>query len=150
MNKSEYLNTLREALEGELNPLDIEKNIRYYDQYIGNRSVDDVEKILGELGDPRLIAKSIIEADRAAKQKDTMGHQSYQDAHYKSTDNTSQQHSSNRSTEPAWYHKLFLIAIIVFIVMLIVFLGSIMLKILFTIGIPILLIIVLIQLFRNR
>ena len=150
MNKSEYLNILREALEGELNSLDIENNIRYYDQYIGNRSVDDVEKILGELGDPRLIAKSIIEADRAAKQKDSMGHQSYQDAYYKSTDNTSQSHSSNSSTEPAWYQKLFLFAIIGIIIMLIIFLGTIMMKLLFTIGIPILIIIVLIQLFRNR
>ena len=150
MNKNEYLNILREALEGELNPLDIENNIRYYDQYIGNRSVDDVEKILGELGDPRLIAKSIIEADRSAKQKDSMGHQSYQDAYYKSTDNTSQPHSGNSSTELPWYQKLFLFAIIGIVIMLIIFLGTIMIKILFTIGIPILIIIVLIQLFRNR
>ncbi|HHX13323.1 MAG TPA: hypothetical protein GX731_10905 [Clostridiales bacterium] len=150
MNKIEYLNSLREALEGELNPLDIENNIRYYDEYIGNRSIDDVEKILGELGDPRLIAKSIIEADRAAKQKDGMGHQSYQDAYYKRTDNASQSYPNNRRTEPTWYNKLFLYGIIVLIVMLIIFLGTIMMKVLFTVGIPILIIIVLIQLFRNR
>jgi len=150
MNKSEYLQILREALEGELNPLDIENNIRYYDQYIGNRSIDDIEKILGELGDPRLIAKSIIEADRAAKQKDGMGHQSHQDDYYKNTDNNSQSHGRNLGKVLTWYNKLFLFAIIMFIIMLIIFLGSIMLKILFTIGIPILFIIALVQLFNNR
>lgn len=62
MKKQEFLNILQESLEGEVKPGIIADNIAYYNQFIQaemdkGRSVDSV---MDELGDPRLIAKTII------------------------------------------------------------------------------------------
>lgn len=69
MNRQEFLNRLEEALEGEVSPRVIQDNLRYYRDFIsgeisrGRREEDVME----ELGDPRLIARTIIDADEAAE-----------------------------------------------------------------------------------
>lgn len=63
MNKEEFLQGLKEALAGSVPQSVIQENIRYYDSYI----MDEVRKgaredeVLAEIGDPRLIAKTIEE-----------------------------------------------------------------------------------------
>lgn len=63
MNREEFLHRLRQALEGNVSPSVIQENLRYYDNYIseeirkGAREAD----VIAEIGDPRLIAKTIEE-----------------------------------------------------------------------------------------
>ncbi|MBE5965719.1 MAG: DUF1700 domain-containing protein [Lachnospiraceae bacterium] len=150
MQKSEFLNILRHSLEGEIDPNEIEQNIRYYDQYIGNRSGDEEERILEELGDPRLIAKSIIEADRAAKQKEkTNSGYAYQNSYY-GYQNQESENSNSQRKGLKWYHKLAFAAIVLCIIIVVSILGSIMFRIIFTIGFPILIILLLLILFRKQ
>lgn len=67
MNKREFLQKLTEYLSYELPQRFVEKNVRYYSDYIddelgkGRTSKD----ILDDLGDPQLIAKSIIDAAKS-------------------------------------------------------------------------------------
>ena len=63
MNKTEFLQQLREALDAELSSRAVEENIRYYREYISDeeRKGRTEEEILNELGDPWLIAKTIID-----------------------------------------------------------------------------------------
>jgi iron only hydrogenase large subunit-like protein len=68
MKKSEFLELLKQSLNGEIRPDKIKQNIDYYDQYIGNNPSDE-EEIINKLGDPRLIAKTIIESERIAKER---------------------------------------------------------------------------------
>ena len=65
MDKKEFLEKLTLALAGQVTRPVIEENIRYYDDYITEKlkSGMALSQILEELGDPRLIAKSIIEAN---------------------------------------------------------------------------------------
>lgn len=61
MRKDEFLKLLRQALVGDVPNRVLEENIRYYDGYISEevgkgRSEEDV---IEEIGDPRLIAKTI-------------------------------------------------------------------------------------------
>ena len=67
MNKREYLSKLREYLAYELPERYVQKNLDYYSEYIdtevaGGRSLPAV---LDDLGDPQLIARSIIDAEKA-------------------------------------------------------------------------------------
>ena len=61
MNRNEFLNKLKESLELSLDKEEINSQIDYYDKYIS----DEIKKgrtekeVLDELGDPRLIAKTI-------------------------------------------------------------------------------------------
>ena len=75
MGKEEFLNNLRRALVGRLGQSEVEENIRYYEEYIDvrARSGQTVEEVLSALGDPRHIARSIIDADRAEETKKTSG-----------------------------------------------------------------------------
>lgn len=61
MRKEEFLQTLRRALTGDVPPGVVEENIRYYDSYITEevRKGRTEEEVIGEIGDPRLIARTI-------------------------------------------------------------------------------------------
>lgn len=67
MNKDIFLTILKETLEGEVSGSVIQENIAYYQEYI----LDEEKKgrteqdILNLLGDPRLIARTIIDTDSA-------------------------------------------------------------------------------------
>lgn len=62
----EFLRKLRSALSGEIPEHEIEQNLNYYADYFiaqANNGKNEAQ-ILEELGDPSLIARSIIDADR--------------------------------------------------------------------------------------
>lgn len=69
MKKNEFLRKLREFLSYELPGRLVEKNINYYREYIeGEVNKGTPEgKVLDELGDPQLIARTIIDAAKSGK-----------------------------------------------------------------------------------
>lgn len=68
MNKAEFIEKLQRALAGGLNSSQVADNVRYYQEYIDSevRKGRSEEEVLAQLGDPRLLAKSIIEANKHA------------------------------------------------------------------------------------
>lgn len=63
MNKEEFLQGLQNALAGEVPPAVVRENLNYYNEYIKteiNKGRSEAE-IMEELGDPRLIARTIID-----------------------------------------------------------------------------------------
>lgn len=79
MTKQEFLDGLRMALASRVNASQVEENIRYYEDYINtqvrmNRSEADV---IAELGDPRLLARSISDANKRAERGGADGGESY-------------------------------------------------------------------------
>lgn len=66
MDKRTFMEKLQRALAGGLNSSQVADNMRYYQDYIeyeirkGRTETD----VLEQLGDPRLLAKSIIEANK--------------------------------------------------------------------------------------
>lgn len=68
MSKTEFIEKLQRALAGGLNSSQVADNVRYYQEYIDAevRKGHREEEVLAQLGDPRLLAKSIIEANKRA------------------------------------------------------------------------------------
>lgn len=68
MDKNEFIEKLQRALAGGLNSNQVAENVRYYQDYIESeiRKGATPEEVLSRLGDPRLLAKSIIEANKHA------------------------------------------------------------------------------------
>ena len=62
MVKQEFLDRLRRSLTGNLEYRKIEEHIRYYSEYIDSciRQGIPEEEVMRELGDPRLIAKTLV------------------------------------------------------------------------------------------
>ena len=69
MSRQEFLQRLRETLTGEVPGNVVEENIRYYDEYISTevRNGGTEEEVIASIGDPRLIAKTIMDANENAK-----------------------------------------------------------------------------------
>ena len=65
MSKQEFLDTLRRALARELSESEVADNINYYWNYIEQQvaSGKSEEQVLSELGDPRLIARTILQVE---------------------------------------------------------------------------------------
>lgn len=151
MTKNEFLNILRQSLEGEINPNEIEQNIRYYDQYIGIRPADEEERILNTLGNPRLIAKTIIEANKAAKQKDNRkGNENHSYSYYGAQNQETDTNQDIQRKGFKWYHKIALFVSILIFLLVVFVVGGVLLKVLFTIGFPVILILLLLLLFRKQ
>lgn len=68
MSKQEFIDKLRLALSGKVSAGLVEENVSYYEEYINTqvRMGKSQEQVLETLGDPRLIAKSIITANEGA------------------------------------------------------------------------------------
>lgn len=68
MNRVEFIEKLQRALAGGLNSNQVMEHVHYYREYIDTemRKGRSEADVLAALGDPRLLAKSIIEANKRA------------------------------------------------------------------------------------
>lgn len=105
MNKEEFLQGLQNALSGEVPPAVIRENLNYYSDYIQteiNKGRSAAE-VMEELGDPRLIARTIIDTTPGA------GGSNYESYYNDSADqyqDDSRQQNSRQSTGSFKYHDL--------------------------------------------
>ncbi len=69
MTQREFLDTLKRALNGQVPPHVVTENLHYYDTYI----YEEIGKgrlerdVMEELGDPRLLARTIIDAEESSR-----------------------------------------------------------------------------------
>lgn len=65
MNRQEFLETLGRALKRDLSDAEVMDNIQYYDNYIEEEIKGGKSEalVLEQLGDPRLIAKTILQVE---------------------------------------------------------------------------------------
>lgn len=103
MNRAEFISTLRSALTGKVPANMVEDNVRYYEEYIDAelRQGKSEDEVLKSLGDPRLLAKTVIEANKYAENNDVYG----ASGRYGSDSNEIPQGSSGKSF-PEWYKGL--------------------------------------------
>lgn len=152
MSKKEFLDILRQALTGEVSSDIIEQNIKYYEQYISSSSSKEEAKIIEMLGNPRLIARTIIESEKAAQQKGkTYSNEGYRSSRSNEDRMKSEQNSSSKGrtkffTNLSWRYKLVLALILIILILLAVIIGRIIVRLF----IPIIIIVLLLSLFRKR
>lgn len=84
MTKQEFLDTLRRALARELSESEVADNINYYWNYIEQQVAagKSEEQVLSELGDPRLIAKTILQVDERREETEGQPFGAYQEEVY--------------------------------------------------------------------
>lgn len=123
MNKQQFLNELRQCLEGEVSYQVLNENIAYYDHYFDEqRSMGKTEaEIVEEIGKPSLIAKTIIDASGIEQSA------YYEEQVYTENGDVDQEDESGvQVIEIKWYHKLiFAIVLILIIVLLVTVTGAV-------------------------
>ena len=155
MTKNEFLSILRDSLAGN-GPSDvINENIGYYKDYIENNDKTE-SQVLEELGDPRLIARTITDsfiaekgpmADFYTKQarEEYRGDSSYTSSYDDDNYRNEYHHFSLK-----WYDKLLGIIIIVVVAMLVLALGAVAIGIFFRIILPLIVIYFIVKFIMER
>lgn len=173
MTKNEFLELLRTALLGQIPDLEIESNMKYYEEYIRTEGYKtSEEEVINQLGDPRLIAKTIIDTYQLSH--DPMFHNSNRNKAFYDTESSNnnnyesykndysrdnkynkgnhsngRNYSFNISTSLTWIQKIFITSIIILLIIVLVFVGGIILNIFFTIAIPLLLIYIVYRIIKE-
>lgn len=94
MTKQEFLDSLRAALSGRVSTRAVAENISFYEDYINTqvRMGKSEAQVIEELGDPRLLARTIAEAEKRA------GTGSEQEAEYRTADSGYRYESGRQGT----------------------------------------------------
>lgn len=150
MDKREFMERLQRTLAGGLNSSQVADHVRYYQTYIDSeiRKGRSEKEVLESLGDPRLLAKSIIEANKHAGE--SYGSNREYDEEF--TDYTK---TKNKNSEQIFEHFFALPGwlIMLIITVLVVILIGLATKLLFIFA-PIILtglcILLIIKVFQNR
>ena len=68
MNREEFITKLQHALAGGMSAGQVAEHVRYYREYIDSeiRRGKTEAEVLAQLGDPRLLARSIVDAGKRA------------------------------------------------------------------------------------
>lgn len=155
MTKREFLDNLRTALSGRVSTSSAEEHVRYYEDYINTqvRMGRSEKEVVSELGDPRLLARSIEDADKRAG---NAAQESYQDSY---SDSRSENrgggqnyggYQENRGRSKGFrVHGWMILLIVLLIVLLVIGLAFSLLSFLMPIILPILLIVFAVRLFRR-
>ncbi len=143
MTKQDFLNALRLALGGKQSSGEIQEHINYYEEYINTeiRKGRDEEEVLASLGDPRLIARTIVQTADMKEEQCGEGNELEWDVRAQSE----KYQVRKLSGLPGWIWLL-LVLIIIFVILGAVF--SIV-SALLPVAIPILIIWFVIKMFRD-
>lgn len=145
MDKKEFLDVLYEQLSGQMPEGTIAAHVQYYRNYIEDEQCKgrSEEDILNELGDPRLITRTLLDAEGASGNPQTTGAYSttYDDtAGYDDNGRASsgsgrvKQHSFHLDLT-TWYGKLAVILIAIIVVILLCTILSVLIPIMLIAGV---------------
>ena len=127
MTKQEFIEELRVALTGRIPSTSVTDNVNYYEEYIDTeiQKGRPVEDVFASLGDPRLIAKTIIQtsgrngntAQSTEYQRSAYQESGYRDASgqntYQNTDYVSNRHGL---AIPGWLAGILALLIVIVVV----------------------------------
>lgn len=169
MTRNEFISGLKTALADELPISEIENNVSYYDNYIREQAASSSEEeVLEQLGEPRLIAKTIIETYQLSHGPLYHGgvhHMNYQEGYTEEWKEEAEERTSEEervygqgngnyqaygSYQIKWYHKLLFGVIAVLVLILLLFIGGIVLKLFFSIGVPLLIVYFIYKLIQSN
>ena len=158
MDRNEFVSTLRAALTGNVPAPVVEDNVRYYDSYISQEiaSGKSEQEVLDSLGDPRLIARTIIDTRRQQTGYQEQMYDTQEEPertrgfHAEFNQDGGMDLKYKRFNFNSWYGRL-LIAVVILLVVALVFLivGGILAWVL-PIVVPVILIFWLLQIIFGR
>lgn len=120
MYRAEFLDILKTQLSGQMHEGKIAAHLRYYEDYIQSkvRAGTPEEEVIAQLGDPRLIAKTLLDTDTGEEVYEESRSYSESDAgNYGNQEEKTWKKKLDLST---WYGKLIVIAAAVVIIFLLI------------------------------
>lgn len=161
MTKQQFLEELKQALSGEVSSEAMMDAYSYYSNYIDEqmRNGKTETQVIEELGKPFMIARSIIAAQTRERNADVEYTEDGRTRKVSGWENRKNERQEQREHKEfvfdmnAWYAKVMLVAFLIVLVLIVFFILRVGLWVLFTFGVPILIvlgILYLIMYFLNR
>ena len=149
MTKNEFMIKLQEALENDLDASAVRDNINYYSNYIDDeiRKGRSEEEVLDELGDPWVIAQSVI--DMSAQKNVTEDYSGSYRSAGRSSERQESSYNVHSYTIGSWWQKLLLILGIIGIVLIVAAVIGGIISLVMPIVIPVLVVILLVNFIRR-
>lgn len=147
MERTEFMDRLQRSLAGGVNSSQVAENVRYYQDYIDTeiRKGRSEADVLSGLGDPRLLAKSIIEANKRAGYIEGTN-QNYDEETKEDAGIQGSGPSGGIVRVPGWLIILFVVVIVLLIIGVVFSVISFLAPII----IPVLIVVLLYNFIRNR
>lgn len=151
MTKQEFLEKLRLALNGKVSGAAVTENLRYYEDYINTeiRKGRTEAEVLEALGDPRLLARTIVTAGTNGREQEGSFRNAEEggraDGVYGSQREQDFAHPKKRIVIPAWVWLIIGLLIVVLVISAVFSVLSFLLPVL----IPIAVVLLLVKLFRD-
>lgn len=140
----EFLNKLRISLNGKVSANIVEDTISYYRNYINDALNDGktIDEVLNDLGDPSLIARSVVTANKASRGEDiTSGSYTAYDNYAKDNSETVAENSEKKdSTIVGVLEKIRNILKIIIIALVLVLIISGLARIALAVFVPVLIV----------
>lgn len=144
MDRREFLEGLRSYLEPEVSAEIVRDNINYYERYITEEVIKGrrEEAVVEELGDPWVIAKTIIDMQENAGTHEEV---------YESTFEENRDYGRVRTVKfDSFWKKLLLILVVIGIIFLVISIITGIIGLLAPIAIPVLLVVTIYNFFKRR
>ena len=157
MNRSEFLEKLRNALENDLSGPQIQENIAYYDEYIRNeiKNGKTEQEVLDMLGDPWVIARTIIDTreNTGESYQNNFGTYDADKQHYE--EEKIQKHMNDHSFLhmigiDAWWKKVLVVLGILLVIFIIVSVISGLITLIAPVLIPLLVVLLVFKILGKR
>lgn len=152
MTKSEFLTQLKQALQENVGSRTVQENMEFYNQYIIEETAKgkSEQEVLDSLGDPWIIARTIIDANDGTDQETV--YEAGGDTYY------SDREDSYRQSQPGmhvfgldtWWKKLLLILAAVMVVLFVFCIISGLVSLFARILWPVLIVMFVVRLFGGR
>lgn len=151
MTKTEFLEKLKEELWSEADMQTVRENVEYYDGYIREEVAKgrSESEVLDELGDPWVIAKTILDAQGQNGQGERVYEES-QEKYSGYSRNTSGGGNTPFWALDTWWKKLVLILGIVGVISLVISVVSGIVNLVAPVLVPVLVVVLIVKLVKRR
>ena len=148
MTKIEFLEKLKEALMEDVDMQTVRENVEYYDGYIRGETASgrSEEEVLDELGDPWIIARTIIDAQGQNRQGE-YEYEAPQEQYGRSTSGTVK---TSFWAFDTWWKKLLLILVIVGIISVVLSVVAGLVSLVMPVLIPVLVVVIVVKMVKRR
>ncbi|MDL2301432.1 DUF1700 domain-containing protein [Lachnospiraceae bacterium OttesenSCG-928-D06] len=113
MGKQEFVDNLRITLNGRISPSMVMEHVNYYENYINSeiQKGKSESEVMNGLGDPRLIARTIVDANKRANGEED---NSFQGTYYQEAVN--QQRAGRGIKIPLWVWVILVLVVLILII----------------------------------
>ncbi len=152
MTRNEFLEQLRSALSSSLSAAAVQENVNYYNMYIEEevKNGKDEAKVLDMLGDPWILARTIIDAQDGTDRTTVYESQRNDYYGYEEGERETQGSSQMHVFQFTWWKTLLVILGIIGVMVLVVSAITGLVTLLMPIIVPIVIIMLVIRLINGR